>query len=144
MPATFSQTPPSCWKHGQSKLVLSHTLVCPFLRYFSTFVYQQVGLFQGKTFLLRLCLCCFRLQPRTEAFLGALVSKRVDCRDALLSVWKTEDKCEDLMCLAWHCPNLIWLAFLLFVLVVLSHIFLLLQFCCLHTASGYLKPCIKK
>ncbi|XP_041793874.1 probable ATP-dependent RNA helicase DHX37 [Chelmon rostratus] len=33
-----------------------------------------------------------KLQPRTEAFLGALVSKRVDCRDALLSVWKTEDK----------------------------------------------------
>ncbi|XP_076585956.1 putative ATP-dependent RNA helicase DHX37 [Chaetodon auriga] len=33
-----------------------------------------------------------KLQPRTEALLGALVSKRVDCRDALLSVWKTEDK----------------------------------------------------
>lgn len=33
-----------------------------------------------------------KLQPRTEAVLGALVSKRVDCRDALLSVWKTEDK----------------------------------------------------
>ncbi|XP_070759651.1 probable ATP-dependent RNA helicase DHX37 [Enoplosus armatus] len=33
-----------------------------------------------------------KLQPRTEALLGVLVSKRVDCRDALLSVWKTEDK----------------------------------------------------
>lgn len=33
-----------------------------------------------------------KLQPRTEAVLGALVSKRVDCRDALLTVWKTEDK----------------------------------------------------
>ncbi|CAG08573.1 unnamed protein product, partial [Tetraodon nigroviridis] len=33
-----------------------------------------------------------RLQPRTEALLGALVSKRVDSREALLSVWKTEDK----------------------------------------------------
>ncbi|XP_035514714.1 probable ATP-dependent RNA helicase DHX37 [Morone saxatilis] len=33
-----------------------------------------------------------KLQPRTEALLGALVSKRVDCRDTLLSVWKTEDK----------------------------------------------------
>ncbi|XP_040012235.1 probable ATP-dependent RNA helicase DHX37 [Xiphias gladius] len=33
-----------------------------------------------------------KLQPRTEAVLGPLVSKRVDCRDALLSVWKTEDK----------------------------------------------------
>uniref|UniRef100_A0A4W6BZ55 Activating signal cointegrator 1 complex subunit 3 n=1 Tax=Lates calcarifer TaxID=8187 RepID=A0A4W6BZ55_LATCA len=33
-----------------------------------------------------------RLQPRTEAVLGTLVSKRIDCRDALLSIWKTEDK----------------------------------------------------
>ncbi|XP_051279442.1 probable ATP-dependent RNA helicase DHX37 [Dicentrarchus labrax] len=33
-----------------------------------------------------------KLQPRTEALLGELVSKRVDCRDTLLSVWKTEDK----------------------------------------------------
>ncbi|KAM9360828.1 putative ATP-dependent RNA helicase DHX37 [Symphorus nematophorus] len=33
-----------------------------------------------------------KLQPRTEALLGALVSKKVDCRDVLLSVWKTENK----------------------------------------------------
>ncbi|KAM6943725.1 putative ATP-dependent RNA helicase DHX37 isoform 1-T1 [Lycodopsis pacificus] len=33
-----------------------------------------------------------KLQPRTETLLGVLVSKRVDCRDALLSVWKTEEK----------------------------------------------------
>ncbi|XP_029019625.1 probable ATP-dependent RNA helicase DHX37 [Betta splendens] len=33
-----------------------------------------------------------KLQPRTEALLGQLVSKRVDCRDALLTTWKTEDK----------------------------------------------------
>ncbi|XP_074495409.1 putative ATP-dependent RNA helicase DHX37 [Sebastes fasciatus] len=33
-----------------------------------------------------------KLQPRTEAFLGVLVSKKVDCKDALLSVWKTDDK----------------------------------------------------
>uniref|UniRef100_A0AAX7VF37 Activating signal cointegrator 1 complex subunit 3 n=1 Tax=Astatotilapia calliptera TaxID=8154 RepID=A0AAX7VF37_ASTCA len=33
-----------------------------------------------------------KLQPRTEAFLGVLVSKKVDCRDALHSVWKTEEK----------------------------------------------------
>ncbi|KAM3611065.1 uncharacterized protein V6R79_012970 [Siganus canaliculatus] len=33
-----------------------------------------------------------KLQPRTEVLLGALVSKGVDCRDALLSAWKTEDK----------------------------------------------------
>uniref|UniRef100_A0A3Q0RF39 Activating signal cointegrator 1 complex subunit 3 n=1 Tax=Amphilophus citrinellus TaxID=61819 RepID=A0A3Q0RF39_AMPCI len=35
---------------------------------------------------------CFRLQPRTEALLGPLVSKKVDCREALLSLWKTEEK----------------------------------------------------
>ncbi|XP_077379011.1 putative ATP-dependent RNA helicase DHX37 isoform X2 [Festucalex cinctus] len=33
-----------------------------------------------------------KLQPRTEAVLGALVSQRVDCRDALLSVWKADNK----------------------------------------------------
>ncbi|XP_037114006.1 probable ATP-dependent RNA helicase DHX37 [Syngnathus acus] len=33
-----------------------------------------------------------KLQPRTEAVLGALVSQRVDCRDALLSLWKTDNK----------------------------------------------------
>uniref|UniRef100_A0AAQ5XGW0 Activating signal cointegrator 1 complex subunit 3 n=1 Tax=Amphiprion ocellaris TaxID=80972 RepID=A0AAQ5XGW0_AMPOC len=32
------------------------------------------------------------LQPRTEALLVPLVSKRIDNREALLSVWKTEDK----------------------------------------------------
>uniref|UniRef100_A0A669CYW2 RNA helicase n=1 Tax=Oreochromis niloticus TaxID=8128 RepID=A0A669CYW2_ORENI len=36
----------------------------------------------------------FLLQPRTEAFLGPLVSKKVDCREALHSVWKTEEKCK--------------------------------------------------
>ncbi|XP_069379136.1 probable ATP-dependent RNA helicase DHX37 [Paralichthys olivaceus] len=33
-----------------------------------------------------------KLQPRTEAVLGPLLTKGVDCRDALLSVWKTDDK----------------------------------------------------
>uniref|UniRef100_A0A8C8D259 RNA helicase n=1 Tax=Oncorhynchus tshawytscha TaxID=74940 RepID=A0A8C8D259_ONCTS len=33
-----------------------------------------------------------KLQPRTEALLGALVSERVDCRDVLLSSWKNHDK----------------------------------------------------
>ncbi|XP_029686000.1 probable ATP-dependent RNA helicase DHX37 isoform X2 [Takifugu rubripes] len=33
-----------------------------------------------------------KLQPRTEALLGALVSKGVDSRAALLSVWKTDEK----------------------------------------------------
>ncbi|XP_047448704.1 probable ATP-dependent RNA helicase DHX37 [Mugil cephalus] len=33
-----------------------------------------------------------KLQPRTEALLAPLVSKRIDSREALLSLWKTEDK----------------------------------------------------
>lgn len=33
-----------------------------------------------------------KLQPRTEALLGALVSKKVDCRDKLLTLWKSEEK----------------------------------------------------
>ncbi|XP_061673457.1 probable ATP-dependent RNA helicase DHX37 [Syngnathoides biaculeatus] len=33
-----------------------------------------------------------KLQPRTEAVLGALVTERVDRRDALLSMWKTDSK----------------------------------------------------
>ncbi|XP_075889419.1 putative ATP-dependent RNA helicase DHX37 isoform X2 [Nelusetta ayraudi] len=33
-----------------------------------------------------------KLQPRTEVLLGALVSKQVDCKNALLSVWKTQEK----------------------------------------------------
>ncbi|XP_051923141.1 probable ATP-dependent RNA helicase DHX37 [Hippocampus zosterae] len=33
-----------------------------------------------------------KLQPRTEAVLGALMSQRVDCRDALLALWKTDNK----------------------------------------------------
>ncbi|XP_068615421.1 probable ATP-dependent RNA helicase DHX37 [Brachionichthys hirsutus] len=33
-----------------------------------------------------------KLQPRTEALLSALVSKKIACRDALLSVWKSDDK----------------------------------------------------
>uniref|UniRef100_A0A6Q2YHG6 RNA helicase n=1 Tax=Esox lucius TaxID=8010 RepID=A0A6Q2YHG6_ESOLU len=35
---------------------------------------------------------CNRLQPRTEALLGTLVSERVDCRDLLLSAWKKNNK----------------------------------------------------
>ncbi|RVE67907.1 hypothetical protein OJAV_G00086520 [Oryzias javanicus] len=33
-----------------------------------------------------------KLQPRTEALLVPLVSKKVDCRDALLSTWNTDNK----------------------------------------------------
>ncbi|XP_033828283.1 probable ATP-dependent RNA helicase DHX37 [Periophthalmus magnuspinnatus] len=33
-----------------------------------------------------------KLQPRTEVLLSALVSKRVDCRDQLMTVWKSDEK----------------------------------------------------
>lgn len=33
-----------------------------------------------------------KLQPRTETLLSALVSKKVDCRDKLLTLWNSEEK----------------------------------------------------
>ncbi|KAJ8414085.1 hypothetical protein AAFF_G00066830, partial [Aldrovandia affinis] len=33
-----------------------------------------------------------KLQPRTEALLGALVRESADCRATLLSAWKNDDK----------------------------------------------------
>lgn len=86
--AISCQTPPSCWKRGQSKSDLwGHS---PLSNYKWT---VKEGPFSY---------CCFRLQPRTEALLGMLVLKRVASRDALLSVWKTEDKCEDAIRFAGH------------------------------------------
>ncbi|XP_078107237.1 putative ATP-dependent RNA helicase DHX37 [Sander vitreus] len=57
--------------------------VCPKLKKHSGYLLSNPSIMQ-KTWA--------KLQPRTEALLGVLLSKRVDCRDALLSVWKTEDK----------------------------------------------------
>lgn len=92
-------------------------------RHFTFFATYQMDSLQGGIFHLLLCLCCFRLQPRTEAVLGPLVSKRVDCRDALLSVWKTEDKCKcDLMCLV----SLLWVWFdrpSCHLIMLFSHVF---------------------
>lgn len=36
----------------------------------------------------------FRLQPRTEVLLKALVSKGVDNRDSLLKAWRTDPTCK--------------------------------------------------
>ncbi|KPP62454.1 putative ATP-dependent RNA helicase DHX37 [Scleropages formosus] len=38
-----------------------------------------------------------KLQPRTEALLGALVSEKADCREALQSAWEKNNKCEVLI-----------------------------------------------
>lgn len=86
----------------------SHTLCCPSGWNPIIICPQDTSLILGHF--------CSRLQPRTEALLGALVSKRVDCREALLSVWETEDKCEDLVCSDF---SMIRLAFSLFNLVFL-------------------------
>lgn len=72
--------------------------VCiPNTHFFSLLVQKKVcKLFPGEPLPCVLCCVCFcRLQPRTEILLRALVSKQVDCKNALLSVWKSEDKCED-------------------------------------------------
>ncbi|XP_034728869.1 probable ATP-dependent RNA helicase DHX37 [Etheostoma cragini] len=57
--------------------------VCPKLKKHSGYLLSNPSIMQ-KTWA--------KLQPRTEALLGVLLSKRVECRDALLSVWKSEDK----------------------------------------------------
>lgn len=36
----------------------------------------------------------YRLQPRTETLLRALVAQKVDSRDSLLAAWKKNPKCE--------------------------------------------------
>lgn len=41
----------------------------------------------------------FRLQPRTEALLQALVAEKCDNRDALLAAWKKNPKCKCHACL---------------------------------------------
>ncbi|XP_064793067.1 probable ATP-dependent RNA helicase DHX37 [Oncorhynchus masou masou] len=57
--------------------------VCPKLKQHSSYLLSNPSIMM-KTWA--------KLQPRTEALLGALVSERVDCRDALLSSWKNHDK----------------------------------------------------
>ncbi|XP_032372235.1 putative ATP-dependent RNA helicase DHX37 [Etheostoma spectabile] len=57
--------------------------VCPKLKKHSSYLLSNPSIMQKSW---------AKLQPRTEALLGVLLSKRVDCRDALLSVWKSEDK----------------------------------------------------
>lgn len=58
--------------------------VCPKLKQHSSYLLSNPSIMM-KTWA--------KLQPRTEALLGALVSERVDCRDVLLSSWKNNNKC---------------------------------------------------
>lgn len=67
-------------------------------------------LFPGKPFQCVLCFVRFlRLQPRTEVLLRALVSKQADCKNALLSAWKAEDKCKDALLAALFLTDFIGL-----------------------------------
>ncbi|CAB1322107.1 unnamed protein product [Coregonus sp. 'balchen'] len=68
---------PSPW------LCASTGRVCPKLKQHSSYLLSNPSIMM-KTWA--------KLQPRTEALLGALVSERVDCRDVLLSSWKNNDK----------------------------------------------------
>jgi hypothetical protein len=36
----------------------------------------------------------YRLQPRTDVFIKALVSKGVDSKDSLVKAWKADRNCE--------------------------------------------------
>lgn len=49
----------------------------------------------------------FRLQPRTEVLLKALVSKGVDNRDSLLKAWRTDPTCK-LEFFSFSCLSEIW------------------------------------
>ncbi|XP_039660342.1 LOW QUALITY PROTEIN: probable ATP-dependent RNA helicase DHX37 [Perca fluviatilis] len=83
LPAVEMEYPDDIERYKLFARFLLEGQVCPKLKKHSGYLLSNPSIMQ-KTWA--------KLQPRTEALLGVLLSKRVDCRDALLSVWKTEDK----------------------------------------------------
>ncbi|XP_074525588.1 putative ATP-dependent RNA helicase DHX37 [Halichoeres trimaculatus] len=83
LPAVEKEYPDGLERYKLFSRFLLEGEVCSKLKKFSTHLLSHPSIML-KTWA--------KLQPRTEAVLGALVSKRVDCRDTLLSVWKTDDK----------------------------------------------------
>ncbi|KAM9742943.1 putative ATP-dependent RNA helicase DHX37 [Menidia menidia] len=83
LPAVEMEHPDGLERYKLFARFLLEGQVCPKLKKYSSHLLSNPSIIL-KTWA--------KLQPRTEAFLGPLVSKRVDCREALLSVWKTEDK----------------------------------------------------
>ncbi|TDH13023.1 hypothetical protein EPR50_G00052810 [Perca flavescens] len=83
LPALEMEYPDDIERYKLFARFLLEGQVCPKLKKHSGYLLSNPSIMQ-KTWA--------KLQPRTEALLGVLLSKRVDCRDALLSVWKTEDK----------------------------------------------------
>ncbi|XP_041643342.1 probable ATP-dependent RNA helicase DHX37 [Cheilinus undulatus] len=83
LPAVEKEYPDSLEHYKLFSRFLLEGQVCPKLKKYSTHLLSNPSIML-KTWA--------KLQPRTEAVLGALVPKRIDCRDALLTVWKTEEK----------------------------------------------------
>ncbi|XP_034548008.1 probable ATP-dependent RNA helicase DHX37 [Notolabrus celidotus] len=83
LPAVEKEYPDGLERYKLFSKFLLEGQVCPKLKKNSTHLLSNPSIML-KTWA--------KLQPRTEAVLGALVSKGVDCRDALLAVWKTEEK----------------------------------------------------
>ncbi|XP_020499535.2 probable ATP-dependent RNA helicase DHX37 [Labrus bergylta] len=83
LPAVEKEYPDGLERYKLFSRFLLEGQVCPKLTKFGSHLLSNPSIMM-KTWA--------KLQPRTEAVLGALVSKRVDCRDTLLAVWTTEDK----------------------------------------------------
>ncbi|CAJ1069147.1 probable ATP-dependent RNA helicase DHX37 [Xyrichtys novacula] len=83
LPAVEQEYPDGLERYKLFSRFLLEGQVCPKLKKYSAHLLSNPSIML-KTWA--------KLQPRTEAVLEALVKKRVDSRDALLTVWKTEDK----------------------------------------------------
>uniref|UniRef100_UPI0037E75335 probable ATP-dependent RNA helicase DHX37 n=1 Tax=Semicossyphus pulcher TaxID=241346 RepID=UPI0037E75335 len=83
LPAVEKDYPDGLERYKLFSRFLLEGQVCPKLKKYSSHLLSNPSIMM-KTWA--------KLQPRTEAVLGTLVSKRVDSRDVLLAVWKTEDK----------------------------------------------------
>ncbi|XP_069563899.1 probable ATP-dependent RNA helicase DHX37 [Brachyistius frenatus] len=83
LPAVEMEYPEGLERYKLFARFLLEGQVCPKLKKYSS------HLLSNPSIMLKMWA---KLQPRTEALLGPLLSKRVDGRDALLSIWKTEDK----------------------------------------------------
>uniref|UniRef100_A0AAV2MNS0 ATP-dependent RNA helicase DHX37-like C-terminal domain-containing protein n=1 Tax=Knipowitschia caucasica TaxID=637954 RepID=A0AAV2MNS0_KNICA len=83
LPAVEMEYPEGLEKYKLFARFLLEGQICPKLKK------HRAHLLSNPTIMLK---TWAKLQPRTEVLLSALVSKKVNCREALTAVWKTEDK----------------------------------------------------
>uniref|UniRef100_A0A3B4B223 Activating signal cointegrator 1 complex subunit 3 n=1 Tax=Periophthalmus magnuspinnatus TaxID=409849 RepID=A0A3B4B223_9GOBI len=82
LPAVEMEYPEGLDKYKMFAKFLLEGQVCPKLKKHCTHLLSNPSIM----------LKTWALQPRTEVLLSALVSKRVDCRDQLMTVWKSDEK----------------------------------------------------